>query len=149
MWQHQNIKAFSVERKQFFCYHLFIFGLIQHESIGTGKIHNKLGCYDLWVMTYDLYLMIFFVVRWCYNEICCFNHFKMRHLKNRSLKKCLVSYQFINLKLFYPQWRNFDRTDMRFLDTGISWTIFYSKILIFKIAYFFNLTHACLVVSIV
>ncbi len=47
----------------------------------------------------------------------------MRHLEIRSLEKCLVSYQFVNLKLFHPEWRNFDCTDMRFLDTGISQTI--------------------------
>jgi hypothetical protein len=40
----------------------------------------------------------------------------MRHLKNRLLEKCLISYQFVNLKLFYPECRNFDQNDMRFLD---------------------------------
>jgi len=39
----------------------------------------------------------------------------MRHFKNRSLKKCLVLYQFVNLKLFHPEWRNFDWTTMKFL----------------------------------
>ncbi len=27
----------------------------------------------------------------------------MRHLKNRSLEKCLISYPFFNLELFHPQ----------------------------------------------
>ncbi len=66
----------------------------------------------------------------------------MRHLENRLLEKCLVSYQFINLRLFHPEWRNFDQTDKRFLDTGISQTIFDAGILRFEIAYFFNLSHA-------
>ncbi len=44
----------------------------------------------------------------------------MRHLENRSLEKCLILYQLVNLKLFHPEWRNFDITDTRFFDTGIS-----------------------------
>jgi hypothetical protein len=48
----------------------------------------------------------------------------MRHLKNRSLENCLISYRLIYLKLFHPEGRNFDWTDMRFLDTGISQTKF-------------------------
>ncbi len=66
----------------------------------------------------------------------------MRHLDNRLLEKCLVLYQFINLKLFHPERRNFDGTDVRFLDTGISQMIFDTEILRFTIAYFFNLAHA-------
>ncbi len=46
-----------------------------------------------------------------------FNNIKMRHLRNRSLEKCLLSYWFVNIKLFHPEWRNFDRIDTRFLDT--------------------------------
>jgi len=40
----------------------------------------------------------------------------MRHLKNRSLEKCLGYYWFVNLELFHPEQRNFDQNDMRFLD---------------------------------
>ncbi len=65
----------------------------------------------------------------------CFNNIQKDISKNRSLEKCLILYQFINIKLFYPEGRNFDQTDMRFLE----WLL----ILRFKIAYFFNLTHAC------
>ncbi len=39
-------------------------------------------------------------------------------------KKCLVLYRFLNLKLFHPEQRNFDRTDMRILYTDVSQTIF-------------------------
>ena len=67
----------------------------------------------------------------------------MRHLKNRSLEKCLVSYWFVNLKLFNPEWINFDWVDTRFLETCISRMIFDTEILRFEIAYFFNLIHAC------
>ncbi len=73
----------------------------------------------------------------------CFNDTKMRHLKNRSLEKCLVSYRFINFKLFHPEQRNFDRTDMRFLDTCISRMIFDTEISRFTMTYFFNLAHVC------
>jgi hypothetical protein len=47
--------------------------------------------------------------------IFCFNDIKTRHLENRLLEKCLVSYWFDDLKLFHPDWTNFDQTD-----TGIS-----------------------------
>ncbi len=46
------------------------------------------------------------------------NNIKTRHLKNRLLEKCIVSYQFINLKLFHPEWINFKQNNMRFLNTG-------------------------------
>ncbi len=62
-------------------------------------------------------VMRFFGVKQCLNEIFCFNNIKTRHLKNRLLEKCLVSYWFVNLKLFHPERRNFDQNDMRFLDT--------------------------------
>jgi hypothetical protein len=29
---------------------------------------------------------------------------KMRHRENRSSEKCLISYWFINLELFHPEW---------------------------------------------
>ncbi len=48
----------------------------------------------------------------------CLSDVKTRHLKNRLLEKCLVSYWFINLELFHPEWRNFEQNDMRFLNTG-------------------------------
>ncbi len=86
----------------------------------------------------------FFGVKWCLNEIFCFNDIKMRHLENRSLEKCLVLYWFVNLELFHPEWRNFDQTNTRFLDTSISWMIFNTEILRFEITYFFNLAHAWL-----
>ncbi len=70
-----------------------------------------------------------------------FNNIKMRHLKNRSMGKCLVSYQFISLELFHPEQTNFDRTYMSFLKTSISQTIFVTEILRFEIASFFNLVH--------
>jgi hypothetical protein len=38
---------------------------------------------------------------------------------------------------------------MRFLHTNISRTIFVTKILIFEIAYFFNLAHACLMYNLI
>jgi hypothetical protein len=60
--------------------------------------------------------MRFFVVKQSLNKIFCFTDNQMRHLENRSLEKCIVSYWFINLKLFYPELRNFDQNDMRFLD---------------------------------
>jgi hypothetical protein len=41
----------------------------------------------------------------------CFNDIKMRHLKNRSLVKCLILYQFVNLKLFHPEQRDFEIRD--------------------------------------
>ncbi len=41
----------------------------------------------------------------------------MRHLENRSLEKCLILYQLVNLKLFHPEQRNVDQNYMRFLDT--------------------------------
>jgi hypothetical protein len=41
----------------------------------------------------------------------------MRHHKNISIKKCLISYWFVNLKLFHPEWRNFDQNDKRFLNS--------------------------------
>jgi hypothetical protein len=66
----------------------------------------------------------------------------MRHLENRSLGKCLVSYQFVNLELFHPEQRNFEQTDTRFFDSQISQMISEIEILIFKIAYFSNLAHA-------
>jgi hypothetical protein len=94
----------------------------------------------------------FFGVKWCCNKIFggkkwlnnffCFNAIKMRHLKNRSLEKCIILYQFVNLKLFHPEQRNFDRTSMRFLDTGISRIIFNTDILRFEMASFLNLAHA-------
>jgi hypothetical protein len=71
-----------------------------------------------------------------------FNDIKMRHCKNRSLEK-RISYQFINLELFHPEWRKFDQTDTRFLDTDISQTSFDTKISRFEITYFLNLAHAC------
>ncbi len=64
----------------------------------------------------------------------CFNDIKTRHLKNRSLKKCLVLYRFVNLKLFHPEQRNFDRTDMRILYTDVSQTIFDTEFSGFEIA---------------
>jgi hypothetical protein len=72
----------------------------------------------------------------------------MRHLKNRSLENCLVFYQFVNLKLFHPEQRNFDQTDRYFfipvfLDNDVSLTIFDTEILRFEITYNFNLAHAC------
>ncbi len=42
----------------------------------------------------------------------------MRHLKNRSLGKCLTLYWFFNLELFHPKQRNFDQNDFRFLNTA-------------------------------
>jgi hypothetical protein len=42
----------------------------------------------------------------------------MRHLENRLLEKCLVSYWFVNIELFHPEWRNFDQNDTRFLNTA-------------------------------
>jgi len=72
----------------------------------------------------------------------CLTNIKMRHIENRSLEKCLLSYRFVNLILFHPEWRNFDWTDTRFPDTSISQTIFDTEILIFEITYFFNLVHA-------
>ncbi len=63
----------------------------------------------------------------------------MRHLKNRSLGKCLKLYQFANVKLFHPEWRNFYQTDTRFLDTGEKFIFLISR---FEIVPFFNLTHA-------
>ncbi len=48
----------------------------------------------------------------------CFNDIKMRHLGNRLLEKCLISYRFINLELFHPELRNFDQNNMRLIDTG-------------------------------
>jgi len=72
----------------------------------------------------------------------CFNDIKMRH-HEQIVEKCLVLYQFINLKLFHPEWRNSDRTDLIFLDTGISKMIFDTEISRFEITYFFNLAHAC------
>ncbi len=48
----------------------------------------------------------------------CFNDIKMRHLGKRSLEKCLVSYWFVNLKLFHLEQINFGQNNMRFLDTG-------------------------------
>jgi hypothetical protein len=59
-------------------------------------------------------VMRFFGVKQCLNEIFYFNNIKMRHLKNRLLKKCLVSYQFVNVKVFHPEWRNFDPTEIKF-----------------------------------
>ncbi len=47
----------------------------------------------------------------------CLNDVEMI-LENRSLEKCLVSYRFVNLKLFHPQQRNFDQDDTGFLNTG-------------------------------
>ncbi len=41
----------------------------------------------------------------------------MRHLENRLLEKCHISYQFLNLELFHPEWRNFDQNITRFLST--------------------------------
>jgi hypothetical protein len=69
-----------------------------------------------------------FGVKWCLMKIFCFNDIKMRHLEIRLLEKCLISYQFVNLKLFHPEQRNFDQTDTRFLDTGISQMIFDTNI---------------------
>ncbi len=43
--------------------------------------------------------------------IFCFNDIKTIHLENRLLEKYLVSYWFDNLKLFHPDWTNFDQTD--------------------------------------
>ncbi len=64
----------------------------------------------------------------------------MRHLGNRSLEKCLVSYRFVNIKLLHPEWRNFDRNDTRCLDTKEK---FIFLILRFEFVPFFNLTNAC------
>jgi hypothetical protein len=58
----------------------------------------------------------------------------MRHLKNRSLEKCLLSYQFINLKLFHPERRNFDQNDLRFLDTGEKILFSRFEIIVFSIS---------------
>ncbi len=70
----------------------------------------------------------FFVVKQCLNEIFNLNNIKTRHLENRLLEKCLVLYQFVKLKLFHHERRNFDRTDMRFLDTAIYRMIFDTEI---------------------
>jgi len=64
-----------------------------------------------------------------YKRFFCLNDIKMRHLKNRSLEKCLISYQLVNLDLFHPECRIFDRTNMKFLNTGISRTIHDTEIL--------------------
>ncbi len=52
----------------------------------------------------------------CLNEIIV-GYFFSKNLENGSLEKCFVSYQFITLKLFHPEQRNFDQNNMRFLDT--------------------------------
>ncbi len=41
----------------------------------------------------------------------------MSKYENISIKKCLISYWFVNLKLFHPEWRNFDQNDKRFLNS--------------------------------
>jgi hypothetical protein len=56
----------------------------------------------------------------------------MRHLQNGSFEKCLILYQFVNI--FHPEPRNFDQTDTRFLNTGISQIIFDTRISRFMIA---------------
>jgi hypothetical protein len=48
-----------------------------------------------------------------------------QEITKTDVKKCLISYQFVNLKLFHPEQVNLDRTE---------------------IAYFFNLAHAWYVV---
>jgi hypothetical protein len=42
---------------------------------------------------------------------------------------------------------NFDQTDMRFLDTGISQMNFDIEVLRFEIAHFFNLAHTCFTIT--
>ncbi len=73
----------------------------------------------------------------------------MRHLKNRTLEKYLVSYQFVNLELVHPEWRNSEQTDIRFLNIEILQMISDIEILRFEIAYFSNLAHAWYVVVII
>jgi hypothetical protein len=66
----------------------------------------------------------------------------MRHLDNRSLGKCLVSYWFVNLELFHPEQRNFDQNDNFSIPEKKNY-VFDIEILRFKVVTFFNLTHAC------
>ncbi len=79
------------------------------------------------------------------NDACmrffCFNNAKMKHLKNILLEKDLVSYRFIDFKLFHPEQRNFYQNDTRFLDTG-EFLVLYQDFDISNRA-FFNLIHAC------
>ncbi len=69
----------------------------------------------------------------------CFNNIKMRHLENRTLGKCLVSYWFVNLKLFHPEQRDFDQSNMRFLETR---KMYFSDIEILRLCLFQS--HPCL-----
>jgi hypothetical protein len=62
----------------------------------------------------------------------------MRHLENSPLKKFLVLYWFVNLKVFHPECRNFDQTDTIFLNTEE--TFLFS---IFEIVVFFQ-SQPCL-----
>ncbi len=76
------------------------------------------------------------------NEIFCFNNIKGDILKTDHWKNVSYCVSSLNSNFFHSEWRNFDKTDMRFLNTGISRMIFYTNILRFEIVYFFNLTHA-------
>jgi hypothetical protein len=71
-----------------------------------------------------------------------FNDINMRYLKKVSLVICIELYHLIHLDIPDLERRNFELTDMIFLNIEISQTISDIEISRFKIAYFFNLAHA-------